>query len=374
MLAVASKPTQFRHAESMIFQSSFHLSQIFPEDLAHILPTSHNDTHYAASPDREDYFAYEEDIFDSGSQISSKQRSLAAKLNVDMMPSAFGFVRPNVCGHRGAVFAEPENTVNGFRAAANMGCDSFELDVFLLKDGKLVVFHGDGSDKTPGLLHSYCGMQGSILDYNYDEVQRLKLRKECEEFPCPDDKFYDAYIPLLEEVLMDAKKSGIYVRIELKGPGTEVPSLELVEKLGMVNQCSFASFNHERVAHIRKLRPERKPDGSHQYITGCLYNNDIPDNYVEECAAIGATEVHLKYDTCTQERIAAIHDKGLRSMAWFRGPVGMKEDSSTKYLDVGNEDETMYLAVVNTGVMIMCVNKPDVLLNLLGKMQSLHAQ
>ena len=74
----------------------------------------------------------------------------------------------------------------------------------------------------------------------------------------------------------------------------------------------------------------------------------------------------MKYDTCTKERIAAIHDKGLRSMAWFRGPVGMKEDSSTK--------ETMYLAVVNTGVMIMYVNKPDVLLNLLGKMQSLHAQ
>ena len=91
MLAVASKPTQFRHAESMIFQSSFHLSQIFPEDLAHILPTSHNDTHYAASSDREDYFAYEEDIFDSGSQISSKQRSLAAKLVSDIIISSVSF-------------------------------------------------------------------------------------------------------------------------------------------------------------------------------------------------------------------------------------------------------------------------------------------
>jgi len=372
MLAIASNPNLLGHAQSTIFQSSFHLSQIFQEDIAHILPTSHDNTQYEAYRDKEDYFTHQEDIFDSDTRLTSKEHSLATKLNVDMKPSLFGFVGPNICGHRGAVFAEPENTVNGFQAAAKMGCDSVELDVFLLKDGKLVVFHGDGTDKNPGLLHSYCGIEGSILDYDYDKVQRLKLRKECKEFPCPDDKFHGAYIPLLEEVLMDAKESGIYVRIELKGPGTEIPSLKLVEKLGMVNQCSFASFNHERVANIRKLRPERKPDGSHQYITGCLYNNDIPDNYIEECEAIGATEVHLKYDTCTKDRVRAIHDKGLKSMAWFRGPVGMREDSSTKYLDVGNEDETMYLAVINTGVMIMCVNKPDVLLNLLGKMESLQ--
>ena len=164
---------------------------------------------------------------------------------------------------------------------------------------------------------------------------------------------------------MNAKKSGINVRIELKGPRTEIPSLELVEKLGMVDQCSFASFDHNRVAKIRNLRPERKPDGSHRYRTGCLFNNDVPYNFVEECDAIGASEVHLKYDTCTKERVTSIHDNGMRSMAWFRGPVGMKIDASTKYLDVGNEDETMYQALINTGVMTMCVNKPDVLVNLI---------
>lgn len=88
MLAVASKPIQFHHAESMIFQSSFHLSQIFPEDLAHILPTSHNDTYYADSLDREDYFAYEEDIFDSGPQLTSKECSLAAKLVSNIITSS----------------------------------------------------------------------------------------------------------------------------------------------------------------------------------------------------------------------------------------------------------------------------------------------
>lgn len=333
-----------------------------------IAPTCHNDTRNRPSYlDRDDYFV-KEDMFGSDTCLGSKECSLAAKLNVDIERSPLGSIYPEVCGHRGAVFAEPENTVKGFCAAAAMGCDSVELDIFLLKDGKLVVFHGDGTDKSPGLLHSYCGVEGSILDYDWNGVQSLRLRKECEEFPCSEDKFRGSYIPLLEEVLLNAKKTGINVRIELKGPGTEAPSLELVEKLGMVDQCSFASFRHDRVAKIRSLRPERKSDGSHRYKTGCLFNNEVPDNFVEECDAIGATEVHLKYDTCTKERVASIHDKGMRSMAWFRGPIDMKADSSTKYFDVGNEDETMYQALINTGVMTMCVNQPDILVNLIASM------
>jgi len=300
--------------------------------------------------------------------FASNQLSLAAKLHVNV-PDFQEFHDLNVCGHRGSLYNEPENTVQGFRHAANLGCDSVELDVFLLKDDKLVVFHGGGDDKNPGQTNSYFGVEGSILDYNYEEVQHLHLRTDCEELACPKDKLSTAYVPLLEEVLLDAKKSGIYVKIELKGPKTEVPTLELVERLGMIDQCSFASFDHKKVAKIRALRPEKKLDGSYRYITGCLYSDEVPDNFVEDSIANGASEVHLKYDTCTKERVASIHQKGLRSMAWFRGPIGMKEDISSRYLDVGNEDELMYRTLLSTCVMSLCVNKPDVLLSLLARVR-----
>jgi hypothetical protein len=58
------------------------------------------------------------------------------------------------------------------------------------------------------------------------------------------------------------------------------------------------------------------------------------------------------------------------SMIWMRGPVGMKEDLTKNFHDVGNEDESMYLAIMETGVKAMCVNRPDVLSNLLVKMMS----
>lgn len=60
-----------------------------------------------------------------------------------------------------------ENTREGFRTCAAMGCDAVELDVFLLKCGSLIVFHGGGADENPGDLLDYCGREGSILDLTY---------------------------------------------------------------------------------------------------------------------------------------------------------------------------------------------------------------
>jgi hypothetical protein len=78
----------------------------------------------------------------------------------------------------------------------------------------------------------------------------------------------------------------------------------------------------------------------------------------------------LKYDTCTTSRVSEIHASGMGSMAWFRGPMGMKEDVAEKYRDLGNEDEDMYLAVMKTGVGSLCVNRPNVLVNLIKKLKS----
>jgi len=298
-------------------------------------------------------------------------RSLVTALEVDNTVQV-QYV-PQVVGHRGSLYMELENTRIGFQVSAEIGCDAVELDVFLLKCGTLVVFHGGGSDEYPGCLRDYCGIEGSILDYTAKEARQLKFNPWFEEFGCSTHKIADAtrsYIPTLEEVLVDAKTTGIIVKIELKGPGTAEPVLELVERLDMVDQCHYSSFDHGQLARIRKLRPERNIDGTHRYKTGALFASDLPDDFIEIARRVGASEVHLKYDTCTTHRIAKVHNAGLSSMAWFRGPIGMKEDVTYKYHDVGNEDEYMYHAVMTTGVRSMCVNRPDVLLGLLRKLKS----
>mmetsp|Transcript_2889 Transcript_2889/g.3312 ORF Transcript_2889/g.3312 Transcript_2889/m.3312 type:complete len:470 (+) Transcript_2889:196-1605(+) len=304
--------------------------------------------------------------------IINDVKSLKAKLNTDTKSRlSHNFQNIQVVGHRGSLYHELENTRRGFQVASEIGCDAVELDVFLLKCGSLVVFHGGGDDASPGWLDEYCNIEGSILDYTADEAQsNLVFNPYFAEFGCGPEKIKnndDAYIPLLEEVLLDAKESGLSVKIELKGPGTAQPVVELVDKLDMVDQCYFSSFDHERIALVRQMRPELKVDGRFKYKTGALFGNDVPYDFIDIAQRAGASEVHLKYDTCTKERVQSIHEAGMDSMAWFRGPIGMNEDVYTKYFDVGNEDSNMYRFVMASGVKSMCVNRPDVLLETLGR-------
>jgi glycerophosphoryl diester phosphodiesterase len=275
-----------------------------------------------------------------------------------------------VVGHRGALYEELENTRAGFVRCAELGCDAVELDVFLLKDNNLVVFHGGGSDEHPGDLANYCVTQqrGNILDLTYEQTQQLVFNTQFDEFPCPVDKIQQGRIPALEQVLLDLKPTKTQVKIELKGPGVVEPVLELVERLDMVDQCQFSSFDLGRIKLLRELRPQIGADGRYVYKTGALFDH-LPEDFVSQAMSVGASEVHLRYDYCTVEHVNAIHAAGMESMAWFRGPVGMQSDVTHKYWDIGNEDERCYQALIDSGVSQLCVNRPDVLIRMLKRQQ-----
>jgi glycerophosphoryl diester phosphodiesterase len=81
--------------------------------------------------------------------------------------------RPLIIGHRGALYDELENTLPSFERCLALACDGVELDVYVLKDGTLVVFHGGGTKSNSGDLGEFfIGMKGkSILDLDYEETK-----------------------------------------------------------------------------------------------------------------------------------------------------------------------------------------------------------
>jgi glycerophosphoryl diester phosphodiesterase len=289
----------------------------------------------------------------SQTDLHSLRRQL--RITTDMLPTS----PPTIVGHRGALYDCLENTRQGFLRCAQIGVDAVELDVFLLRDNTLAVFHGGGTDENPGDLSEYCvGQDGrNILDLTYDECLRLQFNQHFDEFPCGADEIARGVIPTLEQVLRDLKPTGCNVKVELKGPGTVEPSLKLVEELGMMNQVQFSSFYHDRLKLLRELRPDKNGNGQYAVRTGALFD-EVPVDYLTQALDCGATEVHLRYDTCTVERVQAIHNAGLGTMAWFRGPVGMKTDTKNKFWDVGNEDEECYRVVMASGVQQLCCNRP----------------
>lgn len=285
---------------------------------------------------------------------------------------------PQVVGHRGALYDTLENTRDGFlKCAIEYQCNAVELDVFVLpKDNNmLVVFHGNDKYQ-PGDLNGYCiGYNNSetitnIMDLTYDEILNLQFNTEFDEFPCPKHIITNsniAYIPKLEDVLLDLKDTKCHVKIELKGPGVVQPVLDLVERLNMVNRCSCSSFNLTQLYELRQLRSNKN-----LYPTGALFEDDVPNNWYEIVSKLDANEIHMKYDKCTKSLIDNIHQSGYKTMAWLRGPIGMKMDCTTKYNDIGcnhniEEDERCYQALIDTGVQQICCNKPNLLISMLQK-------
>ena len=85
---------------------------------------------------------------------------------------------PAFCAHRGVSGLMPENSLPAFGAALALGADEIELDVWLTKDGQLVVSHdvtldriSDGTGKVT-LTATACALILGIL------VNILLHRKE----------------------------------------------------------------------------------------------------------------------------------------------------------------------------------------------------
>lgn len=91
------------------------------------------------------------------------------------------------CGHRGAMYFAPENTLVGFDLALEMGMDSIELDVRPTSDEVLVLMHDSTLDRTTNGT-------GSVSEMTLAEVQQLVAVSEFDGIP-------DQPIPTFAEAL-----------------------------------------------------------------------------------------------------------------------------------------------------------------------------
>jgi glycerophosphoryl diester phosphodiesterase len=99
-----------------------------------------------------------------------------------------------IIGHRGASGYKPENTLQSFEAAINMGADMIELDVRRLKTGQVIVFHDDSLERTTD-------GKGKISQLSHDEIQSV-------------DAGNGQTIPLLSDVL-DLIAGKVAINIDL---------------------------------------------------------------------------------------------------------------------------------------------------------------
>ena len=168
--------------------------------------------------------------------------------------------KTKVWAHRGASGYAPENTLDAFRKAVEMGADGIEIDVQMTKDGELVVIHDETIDRVSN-------GKGWVKDYTYEELKKFNFNKTHLEYTKEE-------IPTLEQVYLLIKPTNLTINVEIKTgivfyPGIEERVLELTERLGMKERVIYSSFNHYTIRKIKELDPQAK--------TGMLYEDGIID-------------------------------------------------------------------------------------------------
>ncbi|MDH5316697.1 MAG: glycerophosphodiester phosphodiesterase family protein, partial [Gemmatimonadota bacterium] len=120
---------------------------------------------------------------------------------------------PLIIAHRGASGHAPENSLEAFRLAAQLGADGVELDVHATSDGEIVVFH---DEVIPGI--------GPIREAPVERVRQARL---------PNGE----PIPLLSEVLDAIPALDIWIEVKGLDDRWDASLLGAIERAVRPDRC-----------------------------------------------------------------------------------------------------------------------------------------
>jgi glycerophosphoryl diester phosphodiesterase len=135
-----------------------------------------------------------------------------------------------VLGHRGYMSAYPENSLLAFRKAIEAGADGIELDVWLTRDGKVIVMHDESIDRTSN-------MSGNQKNMTVEELKKADIGM-------------GERIPTLEEVFEALPKDAL-INIELKDTDAAGEVAKIVAQNGP-ERVMVSSFIIDALREYRK--------------------------------------------------------------------------------------------------------------------------
>lgn len=194
--------------------------------------------------------------------------------------------------HRGASEYFPENTFSAFYAGLTMGANGIETDVQRTKDGILVLFHDDTIDRvTDGT--------GPISSYTYQELLSMPIYNKKRD---RKDR-----IVSLEDFLKYFSFRDLTFAIELKQPGTERETIDMLDRYGMRAKTVLTSFQYNSICIAKEYCPA--------YPVGLLYGKSEPDP-VGKLREIGGEQICPEAGILTKEDTQRYHAMGFNVRAW----------------------------------------------------------
>lgn len=122
--------------------------------------------------------------------------------------------------HRGASKEAPENTLQAYSAAMDMGADGVEIDIRRSKDDVLYLFHDDTLDReTNG--------SGKVRDVTYYELLRLTPKR------IYGRANKDTRPPTLVALLVLARRRNMLLHLDIKESGIQNQLAAMIDKMDM---------------------------------------------------------------------------------------------------------------------------------------------
>ncbi|USS40662.1 glycerophosphodiester phosphodiesterase [Thermococcus aggregans] len=140
-----------------------------------------------------------------------------------------------VIGHRGEIGKYPENSLLAFLEAIKAGADGVELDVWLTKDGRVIVMHDESIDRTSNL-------KGKQKEMTLENLKKADLGM-------------GQKIPTLEEVFEALPKNAL-INVEIKDIDAVEEVLKIVDMFDAADRVMISSFNIDALRKVRKINKD----------------------------------------------------------------------------------------------------------------------
>lgn len=232
---------------------------------------------------------------------------------------------PVIIAHRGASADAPENTLAAFKEAWIQKADGIELDIYLSKDGRIVVLHDASTKRT-------AGKDLTVKDHSLEELRELDAGA------WKGEKWKNEKIPTLEEVL-DALPAGKQIYIEIKCGPEVLPELKnVISKSGKSTEpLKIIAFNFDTLVKSKALMPDIKTlwivGGSKNKVTGQTSYPDLA-TLSEKASIAGLSGLSLNLGfPLDSPAVAAIKAKGLILAVWTVNDTDTAERYAAAELD-----------------------------------------
>ena len=212
------------------------------------------------------------------------------------MPEAT-FSREQICAHRGASGANPENTHAAFDAAASVGVGWIETDIQCLADGELVIFHDTHLGRTtPG--------SAKVASLSWPDMAELdvgswKGNTFSSERPlrCEDLIAWQAEAPDRPCIVWEVKCED---EPEAVAAAAAAVTRCLWDAGG--HHCIVSSFSRDVLVALRPQLPS---------IPMALIAEALPEDGVAFCQQYGLEGMHIDGHQLTQASARTVLDAGL---------------------------------------------------------------